>query len=74
MFSDFDPDQDPGPEGRLIRFVFGAVAGAVMGVWHTYGEPHWVLTAAIAALLCGLLAMLFGDRFWRFLLSPFSWW
>lgn len=74
MFSDFEPDQDPGPEGRLIRFGCGAVAGGGMGALHTFGDPHWILTAAIAAVLCGLLTMLFGDRFWWFLLRWLSRW
>jgi len=57
-----------------IRFGFGALFGAFMaGAWFVAFGPWKPLTGALitggAALLGGLLARSFGDRFWYSLRS-----
>jgi len=57
-----------------IRFGFGALFGAFMaGAWFVAFGPWKLLTGGLitggAALLGGLLARSFGDRFWYSLRS-----
>lgn len=64
------PDLEPDFGERVAHFVCGAAVGAGIGY---FGAGH-LLAGGIGAVLAGLLAMLFGDRFWHVLLQLFSWW
>ena len=55
--------------GIAVRFFFGAVFGALVGLgWFAYsgggGMSLW-LWMVIPAILCGILAARFGDDFWH---------
>jgi hypothetical protein len=52
-----DP-QKPDRLERIIRFACGAGVGAIIGA------QIYVLIVPVSMVLCGLLAMYFGDRFW----------
>jgi hypothetical protein len=71
---------EPGDEpntllGFAVRFFFGAVFGALMGLgWFAYSGGDAMplcLWMMIPAILCGILAARFGDDFWHNLTN---WW
>ena len=68
-------EKEPNPFiGVAVRFFFGAVAGALLGLgWFAYSGGlglSVVFWLAVPALLCGLLAAWLGDTFWENLI----WW
>ena len=71
----FDPPRD-----RFefwVRFAFGAVFGPIVGLlflwWIVPDATIGWLVASCSAVLFGVAAALWGDRFWHFLLGLFSW-
>ena len=71
---------DP-PRDRLefwVRFacgaVFGPILAAVLVRWILPDIAMTWLVALFVALLFGVAAALWGDRFWHFLLGLFRWW
>lgn len=73
---DFEPPRD-----RFefwVRFAFGAVFGPTLAVLLCCSAfPELALTwlvALLAAVIFGLLAAVWGDRFWHFFLGLFRWW
>jgi hypothetical protein len=71
-----DPPRDR--EEFWIRFAFGVVFGTLLALslmWQIYGLTLavWLFVPA-GALLLGLAAAYWGDRFWQFLLRLFRWW
>ena len=72
------PEHRPDKEEKIIRFIFGFLAGAFIGLLSIF---HFSLNLEViayftiaASLVCGLLAMIYGDRFWHSLTRYFSWW
>lgn len=65
------PETKPDAEEKVIRFVCGAAMGAAITFFSLGASLGPV---GIGAGLGGLLAMVFGDRFWRVLLRLFPWW
>ena len=61
------------PGERRVRFGCGALAGLVLGVSLAFrmngGTVGAVLLVAGCALVMGVAAALFGERFWDFLRS-----
>ncbi len=63
-------DHEPDGMEKGIRFGCGFLFGAVWGVWASLtwladATNWWIASAAVIAIVCGLLAMRFGDRFWE---------
>ena len=60
-----------------VRFICGAVFGTLLGfllVWRILPDTAVSWVALLAGMLFfGLVAAFWGDRFWYFLLSLFSW-
>jgi hypothetical protein len=75
------------PDGteKALRFGCGALFGVIIAAWlllrHLVSgdAPLGWMTVAFGAVICGLLALRFGDRFWyawresRWL-APWWWW
>ncbi len=64
--------------GKSVRFgcgaLFGALAGAGVVLQMIIGDWHIIAVVAVAtALVCGFLAMRWGDDFWSWLASWFDW-
>jgi ABC-type antimicrobial peptide transport system permease subunit len=73
--------------GFWVHFFFGVLIGAGLGMWlwstSSYatsasawtGTSPWsvLIYAGISALLCGICAGFYGDRFWEKLISFFRW-
>lgn len=61
-----------------VRFVCGAVFGAVLGfvLWlHLFTSAIFGWAALpLGAIAFGLVAAWWGDRFWHFVLGLFRWW
>lgn len=76
-----DPSHDsqPDPFEKKVRFGCGFLLGIVIGLAevtrHAYEQTGGVSFAVIASLgvLCGVLAMKYGDRFWH-RISRVRWW
>ena len=74
-------DLEPLPEraDKQIRFgcgfLFGCGAGFLVALRHLVESAGplagWTLAAGV---ICGWLAMRYGDRFWTDLLHRLSWW
>jgi hypothetical protein len=79
MVSPFVSDNPPCDRLEFcVRFVCGAVFGTLLGlllVWRILpdGVVSW-LTLLAGVLFFGLLAAIWGDRFWHILLGLFRWW
>jgi hypothetical protein len=62
-----------------VRFVCGVLAGAFIGfmLWlrwfYTFGPYGWIGIPAVA-LVCGLVAGWWGDRFWHLVLRILELW
>lgn len=59
--------------GPVVRFTCGAILGALAGIglyaeWFP-DDPGWLVIPA-SALICGILAAIFGDRFWTGWFDP----
>ena len=71
-----DPPRDR--EEFWIRFVFGAVVGTILALcllsYIGWLPPTVWLFVPAGALLLGLAAGLWGDRFWQLFLGLFRWW
>ena len=73
-------DVDP-PVDRFefwVRFSCGAVFGSLLGfaLWLNLLTPvilEWAVIP-LAAVVFGLAAAWWGDRFWHFILGLFRWW
>ncbi len=65
-----EPKDEPNPWiGVAVRFAFGAVFGALIGLgWFAHaaddGPPVW-FWMGLGAVLCGILAAKMGDDFWH---------
>ncbi len=72
---DWEP-QDPQAKG--IRFGCGFLFGGVVVFFtlahsfFSFASPFWIAVAG-GALLCGFLAVRFGDRFFRALIEFLRW-
>jgi hypothetical protein len=59
--------------GFATRFAFGAAFGVLLGLYcAANADPgdHPLLIVATVAIVCGVAAAAFGDRFWHSL----AWW
>jgi len=55
-------------------FIFGLLVTGLSGFLWSVASGHYVVAVSVlAALICGVLALRYGDRFWHWL-SRFSWW
>jgi hypothetical protein len=73
------PDDPPEWAAGAVRFAFGAAFGLFLaaGSFFFVSLSHWYWIAAIAAacaLVCGFLAMKYGDGFWESLSGWLRWW
>ena len=71
------PEHQPDREEKVVRFIFGFLAGAVISVfswlqWQFRLDVFLILGALIASSM-GILAVRYGDRFWHALLRLFPW-
>jgi len=71
-----DPPRDR--EEFWIRFVFGAFCGTIfvlclLSLTGSLTRTVWLFVPA-GALVLGLAAGMWGDRFWQFLIGLFRWW
>jgi hypothetical protein len=72
-------DREPDPLEKKIRFgcgfFFGLVLGGLEFVRMAYKSAGVIVASTlIAALLCGLLALKYGDRFWNWMIERWRWW
>jgi uncharacterized membrane protein len=62
---------------KITRFVCGALLGAIIGVVITVVYSLSSLASLIAilplAFIFGMLALKYGDEFWRSLIELISW-
>lgn len=63
---------------RVFLFGFGFVIGGtvsffVLSRWVNFSNSFWVMLAS-CALVCGLLAVRYGDEFYRRLIDWFKQW
>lgn len=71
-------DHQPDAAEKVIRFGCGFLVGGPLAalalfkfdIWPT---GDWLLVGLIGALAFGLLAIRYGDHFWRGLLETFRW-
>lgn len=74
------PDHDDVPESEQVtRFGCGALVGALLGLALIIGFTLTSLGSATVALvalmiICGVLALVHGDRFWYSLKDWFANW
>lgn len=74
-------DDGSSPDGleKGIRFGCGFLFGGVMLIvvfargFSLTASPFWV-AVGVGALICGLLAIRYGDRFYHGILELFRWW
>ena len=74
-------DDGPPPDGleKGIRFGCGFLFGGLIlffafaRVFYSTASPFWI-TVGVGALICGLLAIRYGDRFYHGILNFFRWW
>jgi len=67
-----DIHEDPEPDAfeKITRFVCGALFGFFVGgylalrLFDLQTFPPLIAIAVVAALVCGFLAMKYGDEFW----------
>jgi hypothetical protein len=66
-------------EEKCVRFGCDSLLGVVLGGtvvlkmgWATW--PSWAVAIACAAVICGLLALAFGDDFWHWILRTIGLW
>ncbi len=75
-----DPeDREPDKEEKIIRFGCGAVLGAVVGLYLAFrfiALPFGTVAVIVAGavVLCGYLALRYGDAFWHRFLQNWWWW
>jgi hypothetical protein len=72
-------DHKTDPLERKIRFGCGFTFGLIIGFFGfakiMYASPGLVVASAvIAALVCGWLALKYGDRFWHQMIQRWRWW
>jgi hypothetical protein len=70
--------EPPDPQEKRIRFgcgfVFGVFAGAFVGMRVAFTNGYFVLgVCLVSGIVCALLALNFGDRFWL-TLKDLRWW
>ena len=73
------PQRDSLAVERGVRFGCGACLGTILGFLGAMQAldasfSALVVGAALGALLCGFLAVRFGDRFWESLPDWLQWW
>jgi hypothetical protein len=72
------PEYEPDRLEKIIRFVCGAFAGLIVGGFIALrldlSDSMILLAAAGGTLLCGFLALAWGDSFWGLLSGMFRWW
>jgi hypothetical protein len=65
----------------LVHFFFGGLFGGIFGLYmaqYVSERSYAILTVVVSALLVGLVAGFWGDRFWESFrdgswLNPFRW-
>ena len=72
-------NREPDALEKGVRFGCGVAFAVPLALYATWGmvgslTTGWIAGIAGFALLIGLLAMIFGDRFWHVLLHLFSLW
>ncbi len=74
-------DHKPDPLEKKIRFGCGFLFGLVIVFFefartiYRHNSVGFVITCAvILALVCGWLALKYGDRFWHYVLERVRWW
>lgn len=56
-------------------FSFGLVVGFLVLARHIYDSGGWLLALSfVAAIICGWLALKYGDTFWHALCRRSWWW
>lgn len=73
---------EPDASEKRFRFGCGFVVGGLLAVsvalqvMATRFDSLWVFVAGVAgaAVVCGLLAVRYGDAFWHAVASWFRWW
>jgi hypothetical protein len=68
------PPPEPDRLEKFVRFGCGSAAGAVIGLAacaqiSDAPDWRWLLAIGAAAIVCGFLALRFGDDSWRALLK-----
>jgi len=74
-------DDAPPPDGleKGLRFGCGTIFGGLLLFFalarnaFRFGSPFWIAVGG-GALVCGFLAMRFGDRFYRGIGNFLRWW
>jgi len=62
---------------KTLRFGCGGMVGVILGfsiVYHFIGTKWWMIFILIGIVVCGSLAMKYGDRFWDSLGDWIKWW
>ena len=71
-----DPDAPRDKLESTVRFGCGAIFGGLISAWLFFrwidAAPRFIVVIVLIAVICGLAAMRFGDRFWL-KLSDYWW-
>ncbi|OPY73021.1 MAG: hypothetical protein A4E64_02718 [Syntrophorhabdus sp. PtaU1.Bin058] len=61
-----------------IRFGCGSLLGIGLGIIVFFrfflGHLSWIIPCLVGAVVCGFLAMRYGDNFWRKAIRYWYWW
>jgi hypothetical protein len=76
---DIHGDPEPGKEEKMTRFGCGAILGLLVGGYLVLREAYasfglCIAVIVAAVLICGLLALKYGDEFWHFVLRLITYW
>ena len=72
-------DNKPDPLEKKVRFGCGFAFGLVIGFFEFARSLYrsagmTIALTVIAALVCGWLALKYGDRFWYGVMKRWRWW
>jgi high-affinity Fe2+/Pb2+ permease len=69
--------ENPDATGKIIRFACGAIFGFLLGFNFVYFgfsmPPARFIVGILAAIIFGILAVRYGDRFWERLTNWLQW-
>jgi hypothetical protein len=71
--------RQPDREEKILRFGCGFLMGALIAFVAGFSSAAidgfgWISFIVASAIVFGVLALLFGDRFWHHLFGLFRWW